>query len=359
MKRVLVYGMTDNPGGMEAYVINLVKRVKDDVTFDYVIDFATIAHSEFIESMGSKVYHIPPKGKQLFAHWAGLWKILKQHPEYETVYFNVLDAGVAITELVPWLLGRKVVTHSHNSSTDKMRLHRLCRPLMNFLTHGYVACSKIASEFMFGDGEKALVIPNAIEAEKFVFNPQLREQKRAELGLKDEFVVCHIGRLVMQKNPLRLLDIFKAFLAKEPNAVLLSIGTGDMESEVHRHAEELGIGERVRFLGTRLDIPELLQAADMFLFPSLFEGLGIVVLEAQASGLPCVVSTEVPREVNVTGNVSFVSLDESDDVWAENILAVSADFVRENTWPKLIAGGYDIHNCQEKDRELLAMLTQA
>lgn len=356
MKRVLVYGMTDNPGGIEAYVINLAQRLKEDIIFDYVIDFKTIAHSEFIGSMGSKVYHIPAKSKGLLAHWKKLWEILKNHPEYDTVYFNILDAGAAITEFIPWLMGRKIVTHSHNGSTEKVRLHRLCKPFLSFFTKEYVACSKIASEYMFGNANKALVIPNAIDAKKFVYNPQLRQKKREELGVSEKMVVCHIGRLSPQKNPIRMLDIFKAVLEKKNNAVLVSVGTGEMEQDVHSYAEQLGIKDKVMFLGKRTDIPEILQASDIFFLPSLFEGLPIVALEAQAAGLHCVVSSEISKEVDITGEVSFVPLKETDEFWAEKLLSVFENKVREDTSSKIIEGGYDMNNCREKDLELLKML---
>ncbi len=354
MKRVLIYGMTDNPGGIEAYIINLAKRLENEVIFDYVIDFKTIAHSETIESMGSRVFRIPAKSKSLFHHWREFWKILKQHPEYKTVYFNILDAGAAVTEFIPWLMGKRIVTHSHNSATEKVQLHRICRPLLNIFTDKYVACSKIASEYMFGNAEKALIIPNAIDAAKFSFTPELRDKKRKELGIGDELAVCHIGRFAPQKNPIRMLDIFKAVLKKQPNAVLISVGSGEMEQDVRRHAEDIDISNNIIFLGIRLDISEILQAADVFLFPSLYEGLSIVMLEAQAAGLGCVVSSEVTHEADITGNVEFVSLKESNDLWAEKILA-SAEISRGNMLPQIIEAGYDINHCRAKDLELLKM----
>lgn len=356
MKRVLVYGMTHNPGGIESYIVNLARRLKNEIAFDYVTDFPEIAYRSFLEEMGSKIYFVPAKGKKVFAHLIAFYKLLKKHPEYDTIYFNILDAGASITEFIPWILGRKVVTHSHNSSTEKMCLHKICRPLLNFFTKEYVACSKIASEYMFGDSKKALIIPNAIDAQKFVFNPELREKKRQELKIGDKFAICHIGRLSLQKNPLRMLDIFRSVLQKEPNAILLSVGTGEMKEEVHNYAKNTGISDNVLFLGERSDISEILQAADVFFLPSLYEGLPIVGIEAQASGLSCVMSDNITQEVDITGNVIFISLTEANEVWAEKIICSANNFLRKNTLPQIIDGGYDINNCCDKDLKLLEML---
>ena len=129
-----------------------------------------------------------------------------------------------------------------------------------------------------------------------------------------------------------------------------------MEQDVHSYAEQLGIKDKVMFLGKRTDIPEILQASDIFFLPSLFEGLPIVALEAQAAGLHCVVSSEISKEVDITGEVSFVPLKETDEFWAEKLLSVFENKVREDTSSKIIEGGYDINNCREKDLELLKML---
>lgn len=356
MEKILVYGMTDNPGGIETYLINAAQQLSGKVQFDFVTDFPSIAHEEALKKMGSKFYFIPPKGKKLLAHINGMFKILKAHPEYKTVYFNLLDAGGAITELAPWLLRRRIVTHSHNNNTEKVKLHRLCKPFLKLFTSGQVACSAVAADYMFGENNNALIIPNAIEARKFVFNEEIRKSKRRELGLTDELTVCHVGRLSMQKNPFRMLDIMSALTKKIPNAVLLSVGTGELEREVHDYADKIGVSKNVRFLGRRNDVEELLQAADVFFLPSLYEGFGICIIEAEAAGLNCVVSKGIPEEVNITGRVTFVSLDASDDDWAE-ALASNVSQNRTDCTSYFIESGYDSEHTDTKNRELLKMLT--
>ena len=355
MERVLIYGMTDNTGGIETYLLNLTRRMQGQLAFDFVSDFTSIAYQEELQKLGSRFFYIPPKGRHLFQHWRQLWSILRQHPEYRTVYFNILDAGCAFTEFIPWLLGRKIVTHSHNSDTEKKRLHRICRPFLNIFTREYVACSQVAAEYMFGPSKKARIIPNTIDVQKFVFDPESRRQVRQELKAGDAPVLCHVGRLSPQKNPIGMLDIFQEVLNKCPEAILVSVGTGEMDEEVHAYAKRIGVAEHVRFLGKRNDVSRILQGADVFFLPSLYEGFGIVIVEAQAAGLHCVVSTSVPKETNLTGNVRFLSLEEPYALWADVLLQEAAK-ERTDTSEAVRAHGYDNQHCEQTDAQLLAIL---
>lgn len=323
LKRVLVYGMTDNPGGIETYLINTMKELnKQDIKLDFLCDFPEIAYKNEIEKNGSKVYFIPAKGKQLIKHWIGVAKVLKQHKEYQTVYFNILDAGAAFTMMIPWIMGRKIVTHSHNGETDKKKLHKYCRPVMNFVTSEYFACSNVAASFMFGKKAKqAILIPNAIDMQKYQYDENVRKNKRRELEIDDNTsVICHVGRLSMQKNPFGMLDIFCELLKKNDSAVLMSVGTGELEQEVKKYAKKLGVDKKVKFLGKRKDVAQLLQAADVFFLPSFYEGLPIVALEAQAAGLTCVLSDSITKEVDITGNVVFVDLNASKTDWTDALI---------------------------------------
>lgn len=355
MERVLVYGMTDNPGGIETYLVNVAKRLKDRVAFDYVTDFPEIAHREEIEALGSKIYFIAPKGKKLFSHLCGFWKLLKAHPEYKTVYFNILDAGAAVTQIVPFILRRKIVTHSHNSDTDKITLHKICKPFLKLFTSKKLACSKTAANYMFGSDSGVGIIPNAIDTEKFVLAESCREEKRAELGVGNEPIICHIGRLSNQKNPLGMLDIFKAVLKFEPKALFMSVGTGEMEAEVIDYAKKIGVEKNVLFLGKRADIPELLAAADVFFLPSFYEGLPIVAIEAQASGLYCLLSDAVTKETDITGRVEFMSLNLPHNLWAEKLLELSK-CERKILREKIIDAGYDINHSEKSDELILKTL---
>ena len=358
MKHVLVYGMTSNPGGIESYLMGWFRRVQDtDFHVDFLCDFPTIAYADEIAARGAKVHFIPAKGKHLFRHLAAIRKVLKEHPEYETVYANVLDAGVAISLMPVRRAGRRIVVHSHNGDTDKPRLHNRCKPMLARMNPGRVACSKLAAQHMFGeDGAKALIIPNVIDAEKFRFDPAAREEKRKELGLAEGApAVIHVGRISAQKNPLRLVDIMAAIKEQRPDAKLFHVGDGELRDEFRAYIRDKEMEETVLPLGLRTDIPALLSASDVFLLPSLYEGLPISLLEAQAAGLPCVASDRITNEASVTGLVQSLSLDAPDQAWADAVTA-AAEQPHTDTKEEIARAGYDLSSVGEKDGELAKLL---
>lgn len=353
MKHVLVYGMTDNPGGMETYIVGFFRRVQDrDAHLDFLTDFETVAYGDELTAAGAQFYHIPAKSRSLRKHWGALRRFLREHPEYRTVYFNILDAGAAVTMLVPFLMGRKIVVHSHNNDTEKKRLHRLCRPLLRLMARGRFACSLSAGTYMFGGMKNVRVIPNVIDAKRFSFDADTRTRLRAELDLGGGPVVCHVGRLAPQKNPLGLLDIFAAVHEKCPTATLLSVGDGELAAAFDEAVRRRGLESAVRRLGAKDDVADILQAADVFVFPSLYEGLGIAVLEAQAAGLPCVVSDAVPEQAAATELVCRLPLSLPPETWAEKILK-AAETPRGDTFEALVRAGYDISCAAAHDCEII------
>lgn len=360
MKKVLVYGMTSNPGGIESYLMNFVGYTADEnLQLDFVTDFPYIAYEHDIRSFGSEIYYISRKGGNLFKHWKDFYRILVLHPEYECVYFNALDAGVALTAVIPWILRRKIVVHSHNSQTEKDMLHKICRPFLKLFSDERIACSEVAAKFMFGNlnskKSNILIVPNAIDVEKYKFCASVREKVRKSMGMYDKLVICHVGRLSEQKNPLRVLEIFRAVLKLEQEAILLSVGTGEMEEQVRNYAQMLGIADQVMFLGARNDVDKLLQAADVFLLPSKYEGLPIVALEAQVSGLPCILSDSISSEVNISNEVFFVSLNETDEKWAQTIVSYVGK-KRFDSTKEFKDTGYDKRYISSQTKELIAIL---
>lgn len=351
-KRILVYGMTNNPGGIETYLMNLLRSLEQsEFCLDFVTDFENIAHRDEIISSQSNIYYIPAKSKNLLGHWRALWRILKKHPEYKTIYFNILDAGALVTILVPWLLRKKIIVHSHNGATNKKRLHNICKPMLNFCSDKKIACSQLAASFMFGEKEECLIVPNAIDLSKYVYDLKKRIQVRCDLGIRNNFVVCHIGRITEQKNPFRIIDIIKATVNKEPRTMLLYIGEGELSEDVHEYAERMGVSQYIKFLGIRKDIPDLLIAADVFLLPSLYEGLPIVGVEAQACGLPCVLSDTITKEVALTEAIHFCSLEEDNNIWADALLEF-IDYKRGDDQSRLQKAGYSLKEHTDSYYEL-------
>lgn len=352
MERILVYGMTDNPGGIETYLHHLFARMKQGGIFlDFVTDFPLVSGGDELMAAGAKLYFIPAKGRNLPGHLAAMRRILCSHPEYKTVYFNILDAGAVVTMLPAFTMGRRIVVHSHNGSTDKRLLHKLCRPLLNRMTDARVACSRLAAEHMFGPDRGALVIPNGIDAGSYTYSESVRREVRVALGLGEVPVIVHVGRLSRQKNPFGLLDIFEAVHARRRDALLLSVGGGELAEQFHRRIRQKGLQAAVKCLGVRSDVAEILQAADVFLLPSLYEGLPISLLEAQAAGLPCVISDVISREAVVTELVCQVPLEAEPDAWAEKILSRLGQ-PRKDTREDLVRGGFDSSCCGWYDEKL-------
>ena len=197
--------------------------------------------------------------------------------------------------------------------------------MMPHLTHLFM-CGEESGKWLYGEKNKSrfIMLNNAIDAASYTYDLSKREELRRQLGLADELVIGHVGRFNPQKNHPFLLDIFAALLRKEPNAVLLLVGGGEDMLKIQAKAHALGIAEHVRFLGVRSDVADLMQAMDVFVFPSLYEGLGLVLIEAQAAGLPCVVSDTIPREAYLTDLVTAEKLSSSVEAWAEKILAKRA-----------------------------------
>ncbi len=356
MKHILVYGMTDNPGGIEAYLHSFFARVQGAaVQLDFVSDFPAVSGAEALQARGAAIHFIPAKSKDLKGHLLGMWRLLRAHPEYKTVYFNILDAGAAVTMLPVFLLGRRIVVHSHNNDTDKKKLHKLTKPFLNLMTRFRAACSEEAAQYMFGRRSKdTLVIPNVIDAEKYRFSPESRKKMRRSLGLGSRLAVCHVGRISRQKNPLGLIDIFEAIRRKDPNALLLSVGGGEMQAQFLSYIAQKGLTDAVMCLGVRDDVADILQAADVFLLPSLYEGFGIVAVEAQAAGLPCVVSQAVPKAAAITKLMHPVSLEDPPEIWADTVLALG-NTPRRDMYREIADAGYDISCCGQWDEKLLAL----
>ena len=353
MEKILVYGMTDTAGGMESYVMTMYRNIpKDKITFDFVTDWDKMAYQDEVLAGGSIIHHIPKKSDSIIGQITAFSKILKKHKEYKKVYFNIMNAGSFLNMIAPILFGRKIIVHSHNSFDEKVRLHKTFKGIMNFFADIKLACSEGAARHMFT--EKTIkngdyrVIRNAINTEKFAFDKQKREQKRQELGITDKFAVLHVGRMVNQKNPIYLIDIFAELLKIKPNSVLLYAGIGEMENEIKEYANKLGISGSIKFLGACSDIPGLMCAADVFLLPSKYEGLAIVAVEAQMSDLKCFFSDNFPvEEITLTDNVRFLSIEANAAVWASEIAKTEITARRDMTL-QISQKGYNIKNEIEK-----------
>ena len=338
-------------GGVEAFIMNYYRHIdKSKIQFDFICDSdSTNIPYEEIESLGGKVILVPPYEKVVSYHKElkkvledGNYKIVHSHINTMSVFslFAAVRAGVPV---------RIAHSHSTTSKIEKKRniLKLILRPLVPLFATDFFACSEYAGRWAFGnkrfDEGKVIVINNAIDVGKFSYNESVRKSKRNELNIADgTIVVGHAGRFVSVKNHSFIIDVFNEFHKKNGNSKLLLVGQGPLLEEVRGKVVALGLQDDVDFLGQRDDLNELYQVFDVFLFPSLYEGLGMVLIEAQCAGNLCFTSTEVPRVTEVTNNIEFLNLAYDSVVWAEYIELALKSYKKEDHKENVRKNGFDI-----------------
>ncbi|MBR3808838.1 MAG: glycosyltransferase family 1 protein [Clostridia bacterium] len=272
-----------------------------------------------IKKNNNKVFVLPFRNSNPLKYVIALKKIIKEN-KYDIVYVHGNSATMAVELISAKLAGCKVrVAHSHNTQCNHMKINKLLMPFFSLLYTDCCACSPEAGKFLFGNRE-CYVVNNGIYVPKYEFSEEIRDKIRTQLGVENKFVIGHIGRFAYQKNQEFLINILKVVIEKGEDAVLLLVGEGETIEMVKSTAESLGVADRVIFFGTTDFVNEVVQAMDCFVFPSRFEGLGIVAIEAQASGLSCVASTEVPEKVKINDKTTFLSLESDVTVWASAVI---------------------------------------
>lgn len=317
--------------GVTSFVMNYYKNVdRDKIQFDFL--YFEKADNEVlneIKNLGGNIYYIRKpslkyciqsyKDFNIFFHdYGNNFSVVHLHEVYLVHFINHFVKKYEIKHLI---------THAHTTKYSDNPKNALRNKIMclglNHTATNYFACSKAAGEFYYGKRavEKGLVkvIPNAIDLKKYKFSQVVREKVRKTLNIEDKFVVGHIGRMAPQKNQKFLLKIFADVRKENSKAVLLIIGDGPLRNDLENEITRLKLKDSVILLGVRNDVPELLMAMDVFVLPSLFEGLGIVAIEAQATGLKCILSENVPKEVDC-GICEFVSLNTYIRSWSNCIL---------------------------------------
>lgn len=341
-----------NRGGAETMIMNIFRNLdRDKVQFDFVMHCTDACdYNEEIEKLGGRIFSIPHFcGGNCFQYVKTWNRFFKSHPEYKIIHGHVRSTA-SIYLSIAKKYGLVTIAHSHNTSSGKgikALVKNILQYPIRFRADYLFACSKEAGCWLYG--RRALskpnfrIVNNAIDAKKYTYNPDVRCRIRKALGLEGKFVVGNVGRFHPQKNHQFLLEIFKEVQGENQNAVLLLIGDGALRPQIEKKIAELGLRDHVILLGVRSDIPELLQAMDVFVFPSLYEGLGIVAIEAQAAGLPCIVSDVVPREAFLTDLVKALPLSASRQRWAAEILRFQENDERKNTLELIQNAHYDIH----------------
>ena len=337
-------------GGAETMVMNYYRHIdRTKVQFDFLVHRQQRgAYDDEIEALGGRIYRMCPVYPQNFARYKrDLRGFFQAHSEYKIIHSHMSELGYfafreAERQGVPVR-----ICHAHNAPHGfdaKMFIRTYFKKrMMPYLTHLFM-CGEESGKWLYGEKNKSrfIMLNNAIDAASYTYDLSKREELRRQLGLADELVIGHVGRFNPQKNHPFLMDIFAALLKKESSAVLLLVGGGEGMSKMQEKVQELGIAEHVRFLGVRSDVADLMQAMDMFVLPSLYEGLPVTMVEAQAAGLPCIISDKVPPECILTeGLVDVMPLSASPGAWAEKILAKRA-IPRTDRRAEIAAHGFDI-----------------
>ena len=311
--------------GVQTLLMNIYKNIdRDKIQFDFLVHYKTpYFFDEEIKKMGGKIYRLSfREDYNIIKYLKDLNSFFRNHPEYKIVHGHMHSLGVVYLHFAKKHNVPVRIAHSHTNFTQKDKKHLLkrimCKLYSKNATHLF-ACSKSAGEYMFGS-KNFTVINNAIDSAKFIFDERKRNKKRKELGIDKNFVVGCVGRFEIQKNQKFAVEIFRDLIKKCPDSKLIFIGTGRLESEVKDLVRNYNLEKSIQFLGNRNDMVELFQAMDVFLFPSLFEGLGIVAVEAQAAGTPVVCSDNLPMEINVTPLINRVSLSNPTNDWVNSIL---------------------------------------
>ena len=297
-------------GGTQAFLMNLYRNIdRSKIQFDFLVEYEEKEfYDDEIISLGGKIYYTNfRKTLNVIKFKKTLSNILKDHPEYKIIHIHATAIGKICTDVARKCGVKTIIAHTHNNNAVKDWKYYPKIILRKLYTNGptdFFACSEDAGRYTFKN-RKFTVIYNAIDIDKFLFNQKAREDFRKELNIEDKFVIGNIGRLHKQK--------------KKEDAILLIVGKGPLENKLKEKVRNLGINNKAYFLGNRKDVEKIYQGMDVFVLPSLYEGLGIVAVEAQVSGLPVIASTGVAKEANITDNIRNIDLNEPIDVWVEAI----------------------------------------
>lgn len=338
-------------GGVEAVIMNYYRHIdRTKVQFDFIVDgYTKTVLDDEITSLGGRVYHVEPYRKNIFRYMKQIYHIVHDN-HYDIVHSNMNTLSV-FSFFPAWLAGaHQRILHNHSTAvrSEGMRsvMKTILRPLAPLFANRYAACSWLAGNWMYGKklmaSGKVTVINNAIDLGEYAFSSEIRRQYRKKLNIpEDTLVIGHVGRFMYQKNHAFLIDIFNEIVKSHSNTILLLIGDGELRPEIEKKVEFYHLIDKVRFLGLRKDVKKLYNCMDIFVLPSWYEGLPVVAVEAQANGLPTILSDKVTSESLLTSSAVVMPLSESVDHWAKQILNNAIERNRMAT-AELKKAGFDI-----------------
>jgi Glycosyltransferase len=299
---------------------------------------------------GVRCYELKPK-KHVLQYMKSIYEVVSGET-FDTVYIHGNSAMMFMEALPVWLSGKsKIITHCHSTNSKYPVFHKIFKPFFNKIVTKKIACSKAAARWAYS-GNNTEIVVNGVDIAKFAFNRAKRVQIRNELGWDKNFIVGHVGRFVLEKNHAFLIRVFDMLQKQIPEARLLLIGSGSLESDIKSQVKAGELSEKVAFLGDTEYVSDYLQAMDLFIFPSLYEGFGLTVIEAQANGMPVLASDTVPEEVIATECVKVISLKDPVDDWVK--MAASYRSAKRKETKNILRGkGFDLIKMMSKIQKIL------
>lgn len=356
MKRVLHIMGGLKRGGLESFAMNIYRAInRQEFQFDFLLTHVFGGdYEEEAKALGANIYYVAPRNSGYRAYTKALDEFFSQHNEYVAVHFHISS----LSSIEPLVYAQKYripvrILHSHSSSIQKSIrfnwahkiLHYVNKMRIHYLATHYLACSDKALDWMYkysGVRSKAIIVNNGIDCSQYKYNEDIRADVRREFNIKTEdIVIGHVGRFIPLKNQSFLIDILEALCERLQNIKLMLIGEGDTFEDIKLKAENKNLSNNILFTGVRSDVNRLLQAIDVFVMPSLFEGLPVSLVEAQASGLPIVASDTISHDSDITGTILFKSIKDTPVDWGENILQWKDKVGRPNNIAKLKDAGFD------------------
>jgi len=331
MKILLINTVPTEKNGITNVMFNYLQGMKSE---EIVLDFLSLNTPEemyikAVEARGGKLY-VLPRLNGTFAYWKGLRNLIKEN-KYDAVHIHGNSHTLVLELSAAWSAGCKVrIVHSHNTTCKHVMIHKIMTIPFNMLyTHG-LACGEDAGRWMFGN-KPFSVVNNGVDTEKYAFNPDVRDRVRSANGWDGCNVIGHVGSMIDAKNHVFLLDVFRDIYNHNHSYRLLLIGDGNLRSSLEKKVTEYGLKDVVCMTGNIDNVNDYLNAMDLVLMPSLFEGLPLTLIEQQSNGLRCVVADTITKEADKTGNLSYLSLNESSSKWADYILTITYDSIEERS----------------------------
>lgn len=352
--KVLQFPVANARGGITQYALQNWRFIdKSRFQFDFATRSKNLDFANELVTQGCKIHYLSCSSEENEEQFIKEFnKILDEG--YDAIHLHTsFWKGYLVEKLAMERKCPVVIIHSHSTMIDisdnkkrneYIKKHNFYKnTLPKEYATDFCACSGLAADWLFGEQisrNNINILKNAIDVSKYSFSPNVRKKYRKELGLDECFVIGHIGRFTYSKNHKMIIDIFKRIYEKMPNSRLMLIGGGELEANIRHKIKAYELEDVVLFMGKRTDVPELLQAMDVFLLPSHFEGLGLVLIEAQASGLKCLTSKGVPKEAKITPNLNYISNSVSD--WIEAIEKVAKGYERKKNDELILKAGYDL-----------------